>query len=90
MVSKKLALSASGKLALSELYSGVATIDNLSAVKNLSNRIGAIQASKHRQSQSSISRDVRGPGDDQQVADSQGQPRQVHPAGQARIQVVLA
>ena len=32
-------------------------------------------------------RDVRGPGDDQQVADSQGQPRQVHPAGQARIQV---
>ena len=35
-------------------------------------------------------RDVRGPGDDQQVADSQGQPRQVHPAGQARIQVVVA
>ena len=32
-------------------------------------------------------RDVRGPGDDQQVEDSQGQPRQVHPAGQARIQV---
>ena len=35
-------------------------------------------------------RDVRGPGDDQQVADSEGQPRQVHPAGQARIQVVVA
>ena len=35
-------------------------------------------------------RDVRGPGDDQQVADSQGQPRKVHPAGQARIQVVVA
>ena len=34
-------------------------------------------------------RDVRGPGDDQQVADSEGQPRQVHPAGQARIQVIL-
>ena len=35
-------------------------------------------------------RDVRGPGDDQQVADSEGQPRQVHTAGQARIQVVVA
>ena len=35
-------------------------------------------------------RDVRGPGDDQQVADSEGQPRQVHTAGQARIQVVEA
>ena len=35
-------------------------------------------------------RDVRGPGDDQQVADSAGQPRQVHTAGQTRIQVVVA
>ena len=35
-------------------------------------------------------RDVRGPGDDQQVADSKGQPRQVHTAGQARIQVVCS
>ena len=32
--------------------------------------------------------DVLGLGNDLQVADSPGQPREVHPAGQARLQVL--